>query len=530
MKGFMRKKMVATLALSLLLVACDRELPDNKSGKEVSVRVRLVGVSEGGTEDLTRSTSMKEPEEMVTPVGDGMLLKMQMERDTSVLRASKTQLGNTSIFRVIAFKHDTKTFISYGDFTIAGGLVAGGLHVPINDSYDFVCYSYNTTTPLDALNYKQDATMPDSEKISVLQGTKDLLYEKIVDKQVTDVAPELEILLSRLMVRMKIVLDVSYNGWDITSIGNITLTTVNSGGTIQLADGTVAGTGTPTFSSWSGSGSQRESELLVMPKASGSTITVSIPASAIARENLSAIPASAATASFTAELKAGFSYKLLLRLSVPIFARSNIYWDGSKLTFVQAGSDTSKEGWQGVHFKWGSLIGISPAGAFLSYYSSTTPTYARYAKTSYSTWASIPYLESGEITGESGTRGDICRYINSDYRLPKSTEFGTKSGYLSGAPNGWTLNGTYGIASVNDEGTYDLIANGYLYITNSTMGNVRIPSSGARAYDSRFTGMPGTVGEYWTGPGAVRMWFNENEYNVYSGDRSSTAAVRCVKN
>jgi hypothetical protein len=41
------------------------------------------------------------------------------------------------------------------------------------------------------------------------------------------------------------------------------------------------------------------------------------------------------------------------------WAASNIYWDdtNSRLTFAE--SDTGKEGYQGVFFKWGSLIGVS---------------------------------------------------------------------------------------------------------------------------------------------------------------------------
>jgi hypothetical protein len=497
----MKREMFSILALSLLLVACDRELPDNKSGKEVTIRVRLVGVAEGGEEDVTRSASMKESEIVSMPVGDGMLMEMQMEQDTSALRAQQTQLDNNSLFRVVALKRSSTTFISYADYKGDGTLVAGGLHVPINDSYDFVCYSYNTTSLPAAPTQKQGENI--STTIDVLQGTKDLLWMKIA-KDVGNVAPELEILLSRLMVRMKVVIDLSYNKWTITSIGNITLSSVNSGGTVLLTNGTTAGTGTPILTPWSGSSNQWESELLVMPKASGA-ITVSIPKEAIARQNLSAIPTKVTTSTFTSELKSGFSYRLLVRLRIPIFARSNIYWDGTaqKLTFETAADDpaqnnNTKQGYQGVFFKWGSLVGISPAGAsydnntalYVPYdYTDATPTAAKWKQTTrnavksdtkipaatdnWTTWGGntaaatdIPYMDQyrggtstdlsntwlidavqNNETTYQGLRGDICQYLGktqsalADYRLPTPNEFGPNgvNAWNTSTPdaNGW---------------------------------------------------------------------------------------------
>jgi hypothetical protein len=486
MNGKIEKRMVLALALSLLLGACGEEFPGKKSGKEVAVRVRLLGVAEGGEEDITRSVSSKEQEKQVTPVGDGLLMEMQIEQDFPALRANQTPLASTSYFRVVALKHNTKTFISYGDFTGDGILVAGSLHVPINDSYDFVCYSYNNNTPLPdlSLNYKQDAAIPDTETIPVFQGTKDLLWAKI-KMDVTDTDPELEILLNRVMVRVKVVIDLSYNQWTITGIsGDITLNPVGTGGTIRLTDKDVAThTGTPTFSSWTGTGYQREStnELLVMPNASGTT--VNIPIDAIERQDTTAIPAKVAASTF-GELKSGYSYKLRVRLRIPIWAKSNIYWDDTakKLTFIPADGNTNYQGYQGVHFKYGSLVGISPMGDFTgstdiyvpivkpvlntSTWKATTGsamaadnTDFPEVKNNWDTWGEnsaeptdIPYLDpshsaAGTVAfGRSNRyaiddeqnvydvykdfRGDICQYlyktgaVSGDYRLPTSDEFG----------------------------------------------------------------------------------------------------------
>jgi hypothetical protein len=547
MKGNMKKWMFAVPALVMILGACEKELSDNKSGKEMLVHVRLVGVAEGGEEDLTRSASLKEPERHVTSAGDGMLLEMQMERDTSALRATKTQLASNSLFRVVALKHNTTTFISYGDFTITDGPVAGNLHVPINDSYDFVCYSYNSTTLPAAPTQKQGENI--STTIDVLQGTKDLLWTKIKE-DVTDEALELEILLNRVMVRMKIVVDLSYNKWTITSIsGDITLgSSLNSGGTVLLTDGTVAGTGTPILTTWSGSGYQQESnELLVMPKASGSTITVNIPKDAVARQDFSAIPTEAGTVTFTTELKSGYSYRLLARLRIPILARSNVYWDDAdkKLTFVPAAddpadNDDSKAGYQGVYFKWGSLVGISPVGEWSD---DSTPVYraGESASSTYPSWASIPYENSGSVTevGDPNTitfKGDICKYINSGYHLPMIGEFGTKDRWDQ---QGWEqyINSTFpDVTTDKPDGTYDFIVNSKSCARNTVMGNVILPASGCRSYGSGVLVYVGTWGLYWInldyGSTLARSLYF---YRWLLGpgtalDRDYGFPVRCVRN
>jgi hypothetical protein len=599
MIGNMKKWMFAVLVFSLLLGACEKELPDNKSGKEVLVRVRLVGVSEGGEEDLTRSDSKKESKIVSTSIGDGMLLEMQMERDTSALRATKTQLASNSLFRVVALKHNTTTFISYGDFTITDGPVAGNLHVPINDSYDFVCYSYNSTTLPAAPTQKQGENI--STTIDVLQGAKDLLWTKIKE-DVTDEAPELEILLRRTMARMKVVLDVSYNKWMITGIGDIMLESVNSGGTVQLTDGTVAGAGTPTFTSWSGSGYQQESnELLVMPKASGSTITVSIPKDAIARQSLSAVPANAATATFIAELKAGYSYRLLVRLRTPIFARSNIYWewttdkdhpeDGGKLTFVSAADDPAQNddtnaGYQGVFFKWGSLVGISPVGNFsgstdiyvpviedpltVSTWDPTTATARGWTSWGYTIAnpTDIPYMDPDRGSGTTGRdntwlideernvldtikgfRGDICQYLGKTqtaldgYRLPTSNEFGLSNNtyeWISGgtSSDGWVRASSFLLQSTSDvDGTANIIGSfsppTQSFGKNTSMDGVIFPASGY--LDKGSLSLVGYYGYYWSGSAYSTesghlLFYDAHDMGPNGAMyRSAAFPIRCVK-
>jgi hypothetical protein len=82
-------------------------------------------------------------------------------------------------------------------------------------------------------------------------------------------------------------------------------------------------------------------------------------------------PFSDQTVKFNSTLDAGRSYTLVVDVKRCVWSRSNIYWQEvtddqdpkypGYLTFVPAGVDLTKQGYQGVSFRWGSLVGISPA-------------------------------------------------------------------------------------------------------------------------------------------------------------------------
>ncbi|MDR1883258.1 MAG: FimB/Mfa2 family fimbrial subunit [Prevotella sp.] len=150
------------------------------------------------------------------------------------------------------------------------------------------------------------------------------------------------------------------------------------------------------------------------------------------------------------------------------WAGSNIYWDATNscLTFDDTpdtnptGDATGHEGYQGVFFKWGSLIGIDPmrgdAGATWTNSSSNTnkvyvpdasvPSGWRSvtagASSTYYTWGNIPYADASIIGNETlpararlyeittpaniaNHRGDICRYLTETGKAPGADK-GTK--------------------------------------------------------------------------------------------------------
>jgi hypothetical protein len=551
------KKVFAALAVLLLLIACDKELPENKlSEKEILVRVRMVGIAEGKEADLSRSASMQEPERVAIPVGDGVVMEMKMEQDKEALRANKAALDDDSYFRIIAVKAGTSEYVSHDDFTINGGS-SGGLHVPDNNSYDFICYSYNSISALPALSksYKRGDNILDTEVLNASQSTNDLLWQKKASISVNGSAPELEIELGRVMARVKVVVNCEYNDWIITNIANtMTLGSTNSGGTIRLTDKTVvSSTGTPTVT-WptlSGTNQVEESNpVLVMPKGSG-TLTVNVPVGAISRLSSTAIPSSTVTTgTFSTALVAGNSYKLYVKLRVPKFAGSNIYYDGTTGLVFDPYLTTTHEGYQGLMFRWGSLVGIAvrvnegqadvvgswnasttiyvPNGNGWKSTTATAEGYTKWRNTSQGS-AEIPYVDASygivDLTAPAqntstrwnSRRGDICQYIGAKntalagYRMPILGEFGP-DGNNSINKNGWTVTGLTSAITTVVDGTYDFVANNRRRAKNTTLngavGGVVFPVSGYRYHDSGEMKVVNSLGVYAmaTPPSANTMY------------------------
>ena len=261
------------------------------------------------------------------------------------------------------------------------------------------------------------------------------------------------------------------------------------------------------------------------------------------------------------------------------FARSNIVWDAAnnKLTFAVTAADnaTIPANVQGVFFKWGSLVAVSPVG---NTYASNQILFSPNGTTNY-TWANIPY--ASETTGKFGThgtdeddfagydggsntngpgfnastnKGDICRYISSQpgwqhgkWRLPTSgeqqalinevTSVSNNGGFgnITGAPNtGNNAHGFWqvpsgrwlgaGAANVNTRGTEAVPGSSSVYF----------PAGGYRNYSNGNTNYAGSYGYSWSGSSIITAY--ACYLYVYSGtaswsnyDRYFGFTVRCIR-
>ena len=261
------------------------------------------------------------------------------------------------------------------------------------------------------------------------------------------------------------------------------------------------------------------------------------------------------------------------------FARSNIVWDAAnnKLTFAVTAADnaTIPANVQGVFFKWGSLVAVSPVG---NTYASNQILFSPNGTTNY-TWANIPY--ASETTGKFGThgtdeddfagydggsntngpgfnastnKGDICRYISSQpgwqhgkWRLPTSgeqqalinevTSVSNNGGFgnITGAPNtGNNAHGFWqvpsgrwlgaGAANVNTRGTEAVPGSSSVYF----------PAGGYRYYSNGYTYIAGYSGYSWSGSSGnttYAYYLLVNSGNAYwnYNYRYGGFAVRCIR-
>jgi hypothetical protein len=570
-----RQCKLAILLLAILLIACDRnnELPINTS--PLPVRIHSLSVTEGGSKNFFRSQEAEET--LSLPLNDGLLLEMTVERDTLPLRAGqKKELAAGALFRVIVVEAGSAKYVSHGDFTVGGAGTIPNFYVDAGQKYDFICFSYNDGSLPSTSGYVKGVSLP----TFVINNTRDVLWWKKENVTVnTDADATLSIELSQMLAKVKVVVDCSYNGWQITGVGaSLTLSAVAFSGTMKPGSGEIIGGVAARILKWPSKLSdtkQFSEQLTVMPKAS-STLTIHIPVSSITRDGLSAIPTVAANSKFVIALKSGISYTLRVRLRTPIWAGSNIYWAGDdkagRLTFDLAGQ-TQNEGFQGVFFKFGSLVGISPAlvndnSAFVAElplyvpdkHSATQWTPTTSDAEQYATWDDIPYMDRSYYTNSgnsrdntsvidatlnisgihAGFRGDICQYLGetdpahlAGYRLPTASEFGSTSAWVK---KGTFVNGSNSVGTPFGRMNLLSAANDLGYATNATMGNVVLPTSGFRGVDGNLKATVGFDGYYWPASeySADEAWIFEYyggvvAYPIRYLSRSYAFPIRCVR-
>jgi hypothetical protein len=549
--------------LALLFFACDSNNGlDNRelSGKEVSVRIRSMSVSEGGAENLTRAFLEKESEKISKPIGDGMLLEMSVKSEESPLR--KTELTPGTHFRVIAVSAGTSNYYSHGDYVYGGTLSPStDFHVRIGQSYDYICISHNDATLPDASGYVVGDPLPTSFTVD---NTKDLLWCRIAGGgAVTAAGVELDIIMNQKLAKVQVTVDCGYNSWDISGVGNglVTIAAVPLICTMNWLNGTLSGTATEQGFSFAArtppyTTTHESNVLRIIPTASNAVLT--LWPGAVLRDGKSAIPIGNKPVTFNTPLSAGVSYTVHVRLRTPIWARSNIYWDDTTnpskptLTYVPAGSDTSKEGWQGVFFMWGSLEGIDPNDTS---FSNAVPIYVPngsggWTTTYYSSIGSIYYWRRdlyGDVidnTRHASHLGDICVYLSTEthvvagnYRLPTAAELGHGQDGFTSWPlrtDGWVPAASFPVKSRLVGGLASMIgaSSDESYVQNIAMEGVVFPASGYRQSGTLM--YPGIFGIYWSSSTdssgkAYSLDFSEDRiYACYANDRTLGLSVRCV--
>lgn len=242
------------------------------------------------------------------------------------------------------------------------------------------------------------------------------------------------------------------------------------------------------------------------------------------------------------------------------WAGSNIYWDGSKLTFDDVNVRTH-ERYQGVFFQWGSLWGLAPNGSDQTIWGTNHTVYllnndgTHRADVDGHAWDNIPRVGDAEaitsnppsdkgdkdrnylyeITDASTGKGDICRYLTEQagglihgrkWRMPTRKEF--EDCYSS------MYSGKSDAAADDDTGKQEMP-------TGRTMdGKVFFPASGYRKEGDGLLRYVGSRGYYWSG---TSNRIKDDSNYIYGGNwdfwsnymgqdsgssRSYGYSVRCV--
>ncbi|MDR0987976.1 MAG: hypothetical protein LBM06_00745 [Prevotellaceae bacterium] len=221
----------------------------------------------------------------------------------------------------------------------------------------------------------------------------------------------------------------------------------------------------------------------------------------------------------TEVLQAGNCYTFFDNTPTPLkednFAGSNIYWDGTQLTFVKEPYDMSAVMNQGLYFKWGGLDGISPVGTWDDTAVTGTAWY-NYASGKHNGGAWDNLLPATWTAGQNlADAQDICYQLSGGtYRMPERYEIPTS-----------------GAVSINSSATFTANTKGTAQIMRGYIrnGNLYFPRAG---YRGNSAGGLNNGSFYWTktvGNSDKGVSLFNNNYQAGS-DINTAMPIRCIKN
>ena len=254
--------------------------------------------------------------------------------------------------------------------------------------------------------------------------------------------------------------------------------------------------------------------------------------------------------------------RITYKKSGTVWAGSNIYWDGTKLTFDTEQTTTNNQK-QGICFQWGSLIGVSLSSTYKTYtptYNSGNPVASTWSSGATS-WGNFYITDSGSPYGQTSTylndaaqntsttyaayKGDICQYlsktgaVSGNWRMPTAKEFNVgglaDNGYVAWTASTvpWASFGGFGSASGSVDGQSTILSGG-IYTVNGSSS--RFPASGCRNYSDDTLYDVGQYGYCWSSSaysstnGFKLGFYSSSVYPASSSYRQYGFPVRCVQN
>jgi hypothetical protein len=562
--GKMRGGMFLVVGLALLFGACEKDLGGGfGDGKKVEIffSTDITNYHAGG--DVVRSGGMEEAESTTVYLNDSIYLQSTLVPDEDEdLRATVGFIDGQKLCFEAYNTASPGTAVDSKMYTYS---LSEGKFIPDTDplgvvpdgatTYRFVAYSYFGETGAPA---------------TTVDLSKDLVWGKSADGTVVDTELSRTVSINMLHKFARVKVKVQ------SGIPSATITVLQD---VEIVGGTQA-TLVPFDGSFSAGSALTqgvdfdESELPTDEIESGQRMVFPVAAAKVkfgtVEVSVTSTTFSDQTVTFNSGLVGGTSYTLVVDVKRCIWARSNIYWEwkddedhsqGGKLTFVTDANDLSKQGYQGVFFKWGSLVGVSPAqksgsnDSQKNAFDGTVPIYVPIVNSTLanSTWKAtngnamkddadfstvssnwttwnynaygdtdIPYLdrrhntsghlpdgadnryaieaEQNDLATYQGFRGDICQYLSKTGAVTGNYRLPTESE----ASGSWTHGTNTSIYNSlgNAEGTVDLLDVTYNlnWSKNSVIEGAVFPASGRRSQSGGGLGYVGGNGTmFWTG-------------------------------
>jgi hypothetical protein len=533
------------IGLPLFLLACEKDLGERGSGKKVTINFTVGNAGYGTAQQILRSVDTKgaKPETVYIPLNDDYFMAATLVPESAEEVRATAAFETGQKIRFVAYNGASE--VGSAIYTWNGSKFVAddeplGVEPDNEVMYHFVAYSF----------FGDPLTEPDDEDIEegispfqdVVWGEKD---QKIYDNETSRTVP---ILMKHKFSRVQVKVDASgISDVEITGISNVVIgggkkadLTVATG---AVADAVPASPVTETMEDWTAPtlATRLSGDKVFYPSITSVTVgTLKIKVNNGAERTFSN-----RSVTFTQALAENTNYTVVVDVRADRVAWSNIYWTGSVLTFDK--TNQNHQSYQGVFFKWGSLVGISPVGtnsdAILYIPPIGTGSWDSSHKAGdYSFpwgWQSgyeyIPYTTTDNSTGYgsygnylyynpdfNNYRGDICNYLDNAWRMPSWLELG---GTVSSSSTGSAPNDATGKGSMGSVGS-----------TVNMDGGVRFfPASGGRINGSSSSDVgAGTNFTYWTGstdaPG-VANWisFYSSSSSLAGGSRQRAFPVRCIR-
>jgi hypothetical protein len=492
---------MGAVGLLLFFAACEKEIPANiGEGKKVSILFSIEPTGYNTVDEMVRSGSVGEPVTSVIPLDDEFCLQATLAPDAEEELRGPAAFKEGQKLCFAAFLTTGTQVGSTAVYTYSGGKWTSSAPLGVTPDnvteYRFVAYSY----------FDETGTPPTNG--AGIDPVHDLVYgmsgnTKIEDE--TEAKRTVSIHMTHKFARVKVRIKSSVASANIAYLSGIAIEGGQTAG-LNLFTGNIT---------WSGSVTQDmglSGNYSAVEVASGYRTVKPVASPTKVRIGSVRVSTNSTTFSGVLDLSTALSgagsYNLLVEVQrTNRWAKSNIYWDGNQLTFDR--TPLGHENYQGVFFKWGSLIGMSPR--YETYITIYDPDSGA-QNIDGSDYASIAY---------NNAASDICARIDNAWHIPTEAEFNVSNfSYGGGSPQSpYNASGRGGIS------------NGATY--TDSFGTVFFPASGYR-FGTNISG-DGMTCKYWSG-GAARMLvvgaggIATSFQSGASYPPSDACPIRCIRN